>query len=202
MNINKDYLVTVDLKNSKVKSDKTIYFYNTDLNICNIFIKLVCTDKDKTIPEDLTVEFAVLKPETDEFKTLNAKLISEEELLYEVDLTTDYFNVVGKYKCEVRVSETVEREKKSLTSESFNYIVRANITAKLDSVIKNDKNLPILEKLIKEVKELSLGVEMNQIQMREDENIVGDNKSVVGAINQLIEDINLLKEKVNNLSAK
>ena len=45
INIDKDYLITVDLKNTKVKSDKTIFFYNTDLNICNIFIKLICSDK-------------------------------------------------------------------------------------------------------------------------------------------------------------
>ena len=42
INIDKDYLIAVDLKNTKVKSDKTIFFYNTDLNICNIFIKLIC----------------------------------------------------------------------------------------------------------------------------------------------------------------
>lgn len=196
-NIDKDYLVTVDLKNSKVKSDKTIFFYNTDLNICNIFIKLICSDKDKTIPEDLIVEFAVLKPETDEFKPLNAILISEEDLLYQVDLTTDYFDIVGKYPCEIRVSETVNGEKKCLTSESFNYIVRPNITAKLDKKIKNDKNLPILEKLIKEVEDIKLGIEINQIQMREDENLVGDNKTIVGAINELIKEVNLLKEKIN-----
>ena len=95
INIDKDYLITVDLKNTKVKSDKTIFFYNTDLNICNIFIKLICSDKDKTIPEDLIVEFAVLKPETDEFKPLDATLISKEDLLYQVDLTTDYFDIVG-----------------------------------------------------------------------------------------------------------
>ena len=99
IDIDKDYLITVDLKKSSVKSDRTIFFYNTDLNICNIFIKLICTDKDKSIPNDLVVEVGVLKPESNEFKTLNATLISEEDLLYEVDLTTDYFDIVGKYEC-------------------------------------------------------------------------------------------------------
>ena len=37
IDIDKDYLITVDLKKSSVKSDRTIFFYNTDLNICNIF---------------------------------------------------------------------------------------------------------------------------------------------------------------------
>ena len=190
INIDKDYLITVDLKKSSVKSDRTIFFYNTDLNICNIFIKLICTDKDKSIPNDLVVELAVLKPESNEFKTLNATLISEEDLLYEVDLTTDYFDIVGKYECEIRISETVNGEIKCLTSESFNYIVKPNITAKLNNEIKNDKNLPILEKLIKDVKELSLGIETNQVQMKTDEDLVGDNKTIVGAINQLREDFN------------
>lgn len=139
INIDKDYLITVDLKNTKVKSDKTIFFYNTDLNICNIFIKLICTDEDKTIPEDLIVEFAVLKPETDEFKPLDATLISKEDLLYQVDLTTDYFDIIGKYECEIRVSGTIENELKCFTSEEFDYVVKPNITAKLNKKIKNDK---------------------------------------------------------------
>ena len=190
INIDKDYLITVDLKNTKVKSDKTIFFYNTDLNICNIFIKLICSDKDKTIPEDLIVELAVLKPETDEFKPLDATLISKEDLLYQVDLTTDYFDIVGKYSCEIRVSGTIENELKCFTSEEFDYVVKPNITAKLNKKIKNDKNLPILEKLIKDVKEITDGINKNEIQMKRDENLVGDNKTVVGAINQLREDVN------------
>lgn len=190
INIDKDYLITVDLKNTKVKSDKTIFFYNTDLNICNIFIKLICTDEDKTIPDDLIVEFAVLKPETDEFKPLDATLISKEDLLYQVDLTTDYFDIVGKYSCEIRVSGTIENELKCFTSEEFDYVVKPNITAKLNKKIKNDKNLPILEKLIKDVNDIGLGIEMNQVQLKKDDNLVGDNKSIVGAINQLREDVN------------
>lgn len=190
INIDKDYLITVDLKNTKVKSDKTIFFYNTDLNICNIFIKLICTDEDKAIPDDLIVEFAVLKPETDEFKPLDATLISKEDLLYQVDLTTDYFDIVGKYSCEIRVSGTIENESKCFTSEEFDYVVKPNITAKLDKKIKNDKNLPVLEKLIKDVKEITDGINKNEIQMKRDENLVGDNKTVVGAINQLREDVN------------
>lgn len=190
INIDKDYLITVDLKNTKVKSDKTIFFYNTDLNICNIFIKLICSDKDKTIPEDLIVEFAVLKPETDEFKPLDATLISKEDLLYQVDLTTDYLDIIGTYECEIRVSGTIDNETKCFTSESFDYVVKPNITAKLNNQIKQDKNLPILEKLIKEVNDIGLGIEMNQVQLKRDDNLVGDNKSIVGAINQLREDVN------------
>ena len=190
INIDKDYLITVDLKNTKVKSDKTIFFYNIDLNICNIFIKLICTDEDKTIPEDLIVEFAVLKPETDEFKPLDATLMSKEDLLYQVDLTTDYFDIVGKYSCEIRVSGTIENELKCFTSEEFDYVVKPNITAKLDKKIKNDKNLPVLEKLIKDVKEITDGINKDEIQMKRDENLVGDNKTIVGAINQLREDVN------------
>ena len=33
IDIDKDYLITVNLKNTKIKSDKTLFFYNTDLNI-------------------------------------------------------------------------------------------------------------------------------------------------------------------------
>lgn len=190
IDIDKDYLITVNLKNTKIKSDKTLFFYNTDLNICNIFIQLVCTGSDKTIPDDLIVEFAVLKPETNEFKPLDATLISKEDLLYQVDLTTDYLDIIGTYECEIRVSGTIDNETKCFTSESFDYVVRPNITAKLNNQIKQDKNLPILEKLIKEVNDIGLGIEMNQVQLKKDDNLVGDNKSIVGAINQLREDVN------------
>ena len=190
IDIDKDYLITVNLKSTKIKSDKTLFFYNTDLNICNIFIQLICTDEDKTIPDDLIVEFAVLKPETNEFKPLDATLISKEDLLYQVDLTTDYLDIIGTYECEIRVSGTIDNETKCFTSESFDYVVRPNITAKLNNQIKQDKNLPILEKLIKEVNDIGLGIEMNQVQLKKDDNLVGDNKTIVGAINQLREDVN------------
>ena len=190
IDIDKDYLITVDLKSTKIKSDKTLFFYNTDLNICNIFIQLICTDSDKTIPDDLIVEFAVLKPETNEFKPLDATLISKEDLLYQVDLTTDYLDIIGTYECEIRVSGTIDNEMKCFTSESFDYVVKPNITAKLNNQIKQDKNLPILEKLIKEVNDIGLGIEMNQVQLKKDNNLLGDNKSIVGAINQLREDVN------------
>ena len=190
IDIDKDYLITVNLKSTKIKSDKTLFFYNTDLNICNIFIQLICTDEDKTIPDDLIVEFAVLKPETNEFKPLDATLISKEDLLYQVDLTTDYLDIIGTYECEIRVSGTIDNETKCFTSESFDYVVKPNITAKLNNQIKQDKNLPILEKLIKEVNDIGLGIEMNQVQLKKDDNLVGDNKSIVGAINQLREDVN------------
>lgn len=111
-------------------------------------------------------------------------------MLYQVDLTTDYFDIVGKYSCEIRVSGTIENESKCFTSEEFDYVVRPNITAKLNKKIKNDKNLPILEKLIKDVKEITDGINKNEIQMKRDENLVGDNKTIVGAINQLREDVN------------
>ena len=189
IDIDKDYLITVNLKSTKIKSDKTLFFYNTDLNICNIFIQLICTDEDKTIPDDLIVEFAVLKPETNEFKPLDATLI-KEDLLYQVDLTTDYLDIIGTYECEIRVSGTIDNETKCFTSESFDYVVRPNITAKLNNQIKQDKNLPILEKLIKEVNDIGLGIEMNQVQLKKDNNLVGDNKTIVGAINQLREDVN------------
>ena len=39
IDIDKDYLITVDLKNSSVKSDRTIFFYNTDLNICSDMVR-------------------------------------------------------------------------------------------------------------------------------------------------------------------
>ena len=136
------------------------------------------------------MEFAVLKPETNEFKPLDATLISKEDLLYQVDLTTDYLDIIGTYECEIRVSGTIDNETKCFTSESFDYVVRPNITAKLNNQIKQDKNLPILEKLIKEVNDIGLGIEMNQVQLKKDDNLVGDNKTIVGAINQLREDVN------------
>ena len=110
--------------------------------------------------------------------------------MYQVDLTTDYFDIIGTYECEIRVSGTIENELKCFTSEEFDYVVRPNITAKLNKKIKNDKNLPVLEKLIKDVKEITDGINKNEIQMKRDENLVGDNKTIVGAINQLREDIN------------
>ena len=201
LDINRNYIIIFDLKTSKIDFDTPMIFRNTDVGIANMYIKLNYKDiadifegissKSTT---NIAIELAIVKPKSYEFIPLLADLISEENLLYEVKLPSKCTDLIGEYNCELRVYATVDDKEEKVTSEPFTYVVKPSIATKLNEQIQVSSDLPILENLIKQVKELSLNIENNSVQMKIDNNLVGDNKTIVGTINQL-----LLKTK--NLSS-
>ena len=193
LNINRNYTLSVNLKTSKVDIKDDMIFRNTDIGIANMYINLnyegltgIYQDIAIEPASNITVELAIIKPKSYEFITLHSKVVSEENYIYEFILPSECTDLIGRYDCELRIYATVGSEEESLTSEPFIYTVKPSIATKLNEQIQVSSDLPILEKLIKEVKELSLNIENNSVQMKEDKNLVGDNKTIVGAINNLL----------------
>nr|DAI89359.1 MAG TPA: tail protein [Caudoviricetes sp.] len=193
LNINKNYTLSVNLKTSKVDIKDDMIFRNTDVGIANIYVNLnyegltgIYKDLSIEPANNITVELAIIKPKSYEFIILHGKVVSEENYIYEFILPSECTDLIGKYDCELRIYATVGNEEESLTSESFIYTVKPSIATELNEQIQVNPDLPILEKLIKEVKELSLNIENDSVQMKRDKNLVGDNKTVVGAINNLL----------------
>lgn len=193
LDINRNYIISVNMKTSNVKLERQMIFRNTDIGIANIFIRLnqegltgVFGDLSIASAENITVEFALIKPKSYEFKPLVAKVVSEENYIYEVKLPDDCTDLIGEYNCEIRIYATVSENEVVLTSEPFVYTVKPSIATNLNEQIQVSSDLPILEYLIKEVKELSLNIENDSVQMKTDKNLVGDNKTIVGTINQLL----------------
>lgn len=193
LNINRNYIIDVNMKTSSVKLERQMIFRNTDIGIANMYIRLNqegLTGVFGNLPieeaKNITVELALIKPKSYEFIPLIAKVVSEENYIYEVKLPNNCTDLIGKYDCEIRVYATVNNEEMNFTTEPFYYTVKPSIATNLNEQIEVSSDLPILEYLIKDVKELSLGIESDSVQMKTDENLVGDNKTIVGAINQLI----------------
>lgn len=193
LNINRNYTLSVNLKTSKVDIKDDMIFRNTDVGIANIYVNLsyegltgIYENLSIEPAKNITVELAIIKPKSYEFITLHGNVVSEENYIYEIILPSECTDLIGEYKCELRIYATVGDEEENLTSESFVYVVKPSIATKLNEQIQVNSDLPILEKLIKEVKELSLNIENDSVQMKTDDNLVGDNKTIVGTINQLL----------------
>lgn len=202
-NINRDYVVTVDLKTTKVEVDRNMEFFNTDEGISNIFIKLKSSDTQISSDEvatDYIVKLELIAPKSYSYKEVSAKFISEDETTktYEVDLPTDCINELGVYSCQISVSVTVNDATEKFTSESFQYLVKADITTKLNQTIEADPDYSILKKLITEVSLLKKGLELDEVQLKTDNKLATVQKTIVGAINQNTLDI---KEILNNESS-
>ena len=202
-NINRDYVVIVDLKTAKVQVPQVMEFFNTDEKISNIFIKLNSSETQVSSDEvatDYTVKLELIKPKTYSYEPIDATFISEEENIktYEVDLPSNYIDEIGKYNCQVVVSAIVNDSTEKFTSEAFQYVVKADITTKLNGTIEADPDYSILKQLIAEVSLLKKGLELDEIQLKTDSKLTTVQKDIVGAINQNTLDI---KEILNNESA-
>ena len=67
--------------------------------------------------KNITVELALIKPKSYEFIPLIAKVVSEENYIYEVKLPNNCTDLIGKYDCEIRVYATVNNEEISTEYE-------------------------------------------------------------------------------------
>lgn len=159
-NINRDYFVTIDVKNSKVNAPANMKFYNSDKKTSNIYVQLLINMSDNPIIKD----FAILENATDYTLTLNiikpdkktaiirqGRLVNEEESLFEYDLDEECKDVAGDYICEFIIGCNVDGHNELSTSDSFTYTVKKSIFSSytipdqeqtqdiIDLVIENDK---------------------------------------------------------------
>lgn len=179
-------------------------FFNTDEGISNIFIKLKSSDtqiSSDEIATDYIVKLELIAPKSYSYKEVSAKFISEDEntKTYEVDLPTDCINELGVYSCQISISVTVNDATEKFTSESFQYLVKADITTKLNQTIEADPDYSILKELIAEVSLLKKGLELDEIQLKTDNKLATVQKTIVGAINQNTSDIKNIKIKLDKL---
>lgn len=113
-NINRDYIVTYNPKNSKIQA-KNIFFYTSDKNTTNIFISILGDY------QDLQLEIVVVPPNALDRKEcyyINAKKLEDKLYEFEAPNTID-----GVYKCQIK---SISGDRFN-TSQSFTYTVRENL---------------------------------------------------------------------------
>ena len=164
MNINRDYLVTLNVKNGNIASPK-MYFYNTDINTSNIYVQLVIKENLLNVSPienatDYKIKINIIKP-NNVVKTIDGALVNEKESIFEFDLPEDCINLSGVYKLEFVVSGIVSKREEKITSLPTEYTVNKSILTDLNASIEESDDYPILLKLIEDVKTLQGGGEVD-----------------------------------------
>ena len=164
MNINRDYLVLLNVKNGNIASPK-MYFYNTDINTSNIYVQLVIKENLLNVSPienatDYKIKVNIVKP-NNVIKIIDGALVNEEESIFEFDLPEDCINLSGVYKLEFVVSGIVSKREEKITSLPTEYTVNKSILTDLNASTEESDDYPILLKLIEDVKTLQGGGEVD-----------------------------------------
>ncbi len=161
--MNRDYNISLDLSNGSVSCIDSLYFNVTDKNAANIICSVVTSDYSKypievnpiTNSEDCSLKLYAIKPKTSEYIELDATLLDGENAAFEFKLTPEHINQIGKYKCEL----VITNGDNSLTSGSFFYRVVGSIFNQFDEEIESDSDYPILLGLIEEVNDIQSNID-------------------------------------------
>lgn len=155
-NLNKENIITVDVKNATVKTEGSMSFYVTDIKTCNIYCQLVVNASKSALitkyhsvdnAEDFTVTLRLIKP-NNEPKELEFILLDKADAFFYVDLTDEYKDHAGTYKCELFVDCLVNGELERITTSSFTYTVHKSIWSDLDGILNGGNPAqPLIEKL-------------------------------------------------------
>lgn len=115
-NINRDYHIKVDVKNSKVIGDN-IFFYTSDVRTTNLYIEVVNAEVDDTLELILII---VPPRATTREDVIELKTTKHSNQLFEVQLPND---IAGKYNCQFKC---ISNDRLN-TSEPFHYTVKENL---------------------------------------------------------------------------
>lgn len=209
-NLNRDYLIKINVKEATIDVPK-MTFWNTDKKTSNMFVQLVINmSTNELISQYVTVQNAtdykitlnVIKPKTNQYRTIEATLLNEEKALFEIDLPDEFTDQVGDYSFEFEVSSKVDSNDESITTSNGTYKVNGSILTNLNQEISPSPDLPILKQLIEQVKSLQ-GGDLTGYQKKSDNSLETTSKEVVGAINEVnsqFKDIaNEIKQGKNSL---
>ena len=164
MNLNKDYIITVDVKSATVSTPNKMSFYVTDIKTANIFAQLVINDSNSELikkyapienAQDYKIKLRVIKP-NNEFKEIEFTLLNQLEAFFMVDLTEDFKDIIGTYKCELFVDCIVNSELERITTASFRYAVKPSIANNLDEVIEADPDYPLVDRILEQLENVDL----------------------------------------------
>ena len=161
-NINRDYLVVVDVKNSTTTIERPMSFYITDKYTQNIYINLVINVSDDELiaeyanienAEDFKVVMNIVKPNND-YKVIEGKLWDKNKAIFEFDLPIECVDVVGKYTCELLTICTINGREEITTSNKISYKVKKSVLNDLDNIIEDTTEYPLVVQLFDKLSDI------------------------------------------------
>ena len=161
-NINRDYLIVLDVKSSVISEADELNYYITDEHSQNLFVNLVVRDIERINkyvevhdPEKYQLELHIVKPNNDIVRPhLQASLLSAEDALYEFELPKEAVDYIGTYKCELRVTYKETDETTITTSNKFKYKVKRSIYNDLGS-IQDAPQYPVVIQLFDKLSDIN-----------------------------------------------
>lgn len=155
-NINKDYLIQIDVKAATVNVPDNMSFFITDVKTCNIFAQLVINESNSDLVKkyapieeaaNYKLTLRIIKP-NGEPKDIDFTILNELDAFFYVDLTDEYKDHIGEYRCELFVDCLVNGELERMTTREFSYEILPSIYNDLDGVIEKDPDYPLVEEIL------------------------------------------------------
>lgn len=162
--LDKRVLLKANLETRSIKEEKQseIFFYNTDENIANLYMKLIYVTDDglsKELQKDevsgYSLKMTAIKPKTNQIREVDGVLsedLSNNEgtcAIFKFQLGTEFTNQIGDVICCTKIIKDAQK----LNMDYFVYTIKADKLTGLNAEITSNPDLPVLKQLIKEVKE-------------------------------------------------
>lgn len=201
-NINRDYLIILDVKSGEVDSPN-IYYFNTDKNTSNLYVQMVIKETSiEATPIDNATNYSIkaniLKPNM-VGKIVEGDLVNEAKAIYEFKLPADCTDFSGNAKIEFEVYCTVDGVEEIATSFATKFRIYSSVLTEQNQYIEDSSDYPILKQLIEEVRELQANgggsgntggiVDLSNYQKKTDDTLKTTDKTIIGAINELYDKI-------------
>ena len=152
-NINRDYLIVLNPKTSKVTVPELNY-YIYDKYTANLFVNLVTTEGGKVVnlpdADQYKLVLHVVKPTNEIQDVENIQVFNKEKALFQIELDQELTKNIGRYKCELL---TIDKTDHVVQSAKFSYRVKKSIYNDLD-VVTETPEYPIIINLLNKLQDI------------------------------------------------
>lgn len=201
-NINRDYLIVLNPKTSKVTVPELNY-YIYDKYTANLFVNLVTVENGKAVnipdADQYKLVLHVLKPTNEIQDVENIELISKEKALFQIELNQELTKNIGRYKCELL---TIDKNDHVVQSAKFSYRVKKSIYNDLD-VVTETPQYPIIITLLDKLQDIDKYEE--ERRANEVARVAAEKarvKDYTDLRQTVTTDINTMQEKIDSFDGK
>lgn len=163
MDLSRNIILEIDLNTGHISTTANNYFYNTDRNIAYFYIKLYRTNLvgekqyiSDTDSSQYNVSITTIKPKTISTVKLLAERVAnsdiDDNIVYKITIPNELMKQQGFVYCEGQVIYNNQE----LTTDCFSFKVNPDKLTEYNLTLITDPDLPVLQDLILQVKQLKL----------------------------------------------